>query len=376
VPIATTERFQRLRALGERMTSDPRSPFHVPGIAVVVARAGEEGQRVFLGTDAAGTPIQEHTRFPLASASKLATGVALLRLVDRQLIDLDAPLARYLPRAAAARDGVTIRTLLSHTSGLPLEIDSGRVAYDHSLTWAKLAAACADTPLSFEPRTRVQYSNVAYGLLGVVMERVSGTDFRALIEASVFEPLAISASLGRVVPTGLARIDGVDSPHVGTDLEPFNSEFSQQLVMPWSGVVTTADGLLALLQVYAGGRPDLVRAETVAHARTNQAGDLGGGFGTTDAFIGFNRSRSITWARCPWGLAVEVRGEKRPHWTPATASPASFGQIGSSGCLAWCDPDLRVSWAVLAPRTTDNGWLLRHGAALGSAILQPADVVR
>ena len=108
----------------------------------------------------------------------------------------------------------------------------------------------------------------------------------------------------------------------------------------------------------------------------SQTQDLGGGFQTTDAFLGYNRSRAIAWPRCPWGLSVELRGDKRPHWTPSAAAPESFGQLGSSGCLAWCDPTRDVSWAILGTRTTDNGWMLRYAGAIGTAALQLASAGR
>jgi CubicO group peptidase (beta-lactamase class C family) len=215
----------------------------------------------------------------------------------------------------------------------------------------------------------VQYSNIAYGLLGIVIERATGLDYRSAIEGLVVEPLGAEAYVGRSGPRPHAMVMDVDSPFAGTDLEPFNSAFSQQLTMPWSHVYATADGLLAMLQVYAGHRPDLLHPATVAAARADQTHGLGGGFATADPFIGFNRSRSIAWPRCPWGLTVELRGDKRPHWTPGVAAPESFGQVGSSGCIAWHDPTRDVSWVMLGARTTDNGWILRYGGALGTAAL-------
>jgi beta-lactamase class C len=366
------QRSEQLTTLARRITGgDPKSPFSVPGLAVVIRRHDGSVYRAAAGTDAAGVPVRDDTLFPIASASKLAAGIAALGLVERGLLALDAPLAEYLPRAAAARDGVTIRRLLSHTSGLPIDVGP-RVAYRHGLAWPEIAAACLETPLDAPPGTRVQYSNVAYGLLGIVAEQVSGTDYRTLVRSTVFAPLGIEAYMAELPPRHQAVIGDVDSVHAGTDLAPFNSDFSRRVLLPWSQVTTTADGLLALLDVYAGARPDVLRPETVADARADQTEGLAGGYGTEDPFIGFNRSRSIAWAHCPWGLAVELRGAKRPHWTPPAASPGSFGQIGSSGCLAWCDPERGASWAFLAPRTTDSGWLLRHGAAIGNLALQAA----
>jgi hypothetical protein len=54
-------------------------------------------------------------------------------------------------------------------------------------------------------------------------------------------------------------------------------------------------------------------------------------------------------------------------------SPASFGHAGASGCLAWRDPERDLSWALIGTRTADSGWLLRHGSAIGAALLEAAD---
>jgi CubicO group peptidase (beta-lactamase class C family) len=75
----------------------------------------------------------------------------------------------------------------------------------------------------------------------------------------------------------------------------------------------------------------------------------------------------MEWPRCPWGLGVELRGDKTPHMAPPEASPASFGHGGASGAFVWCDPARGVSWAMLSTRTFLGWW--RDWAAIGSAVL-------
>lgn len=369
-------RSERLLALARRLTDNPELPFCVPGLAVVISRRGGTGDRLFVGVDGAGARIGEHTLFPIASASKLAMGLVVLHLAERGLIDLDDPLGRYLPHAVAAQSGVTLRALLSHTSGLPLDLDPALAPLTPMLDWAAVGEACLRTPLATAPGARVQYSNTAYGLLALVIEGVEGCDFKILLEKRVFAPLGVEAYIGRIPPRPPARVVDVDSPFVGTELEPYNSEFWCGLGTPWAGIYCTADGLMALLRAYVEPHADVVSATTIAEARRNQTGGLAGGFATTDPFLGFRGSRAIAWPDCPWGLAIELRGGKRPHWTSGSASAESFGQIGSSGCVAWCDPARGVSWVALAPRTTDNGWLLRHGPAISTVALEGETAAR
>jgi hypothetical protein len=101
---------------------------------------------------------------------------------------------------------------------------------------------------------------------------------------------------------------------------------------------------------------------------------VNGGFPSNDAFIAHHPSRPITWSPCPWGLAIELQGGKQPHWALPTL-PRSFGQIGSSGCLAWHDPESGVSWAFAGARTTESGWLVRHGARITQSALAAAEAL-
>lgn len=357
-----------LRRVAARITSgDPASPYYVPGLVVAVRRDVDGAVfRYATGTDGAGVPWDVHALYPIASASKLATGLVILRLVDAAALALDAPLSRYLPEAAAG--GATVRELLSHTSGLPLEIAPDAVPLDPPPTWTTIARACLATKQVVAPRTVVQYSNVAFGLLALAAERVAARPFASLVRGEVFAPLGIEAYFGEVPPRPVAYVAEVDSDYVGTSIEPYNSAYHHALALPWAGVRCTVEGLMTLMRASGGLTSPALLSPTLAEiVVTDAVGRLPGGFGTRDPFLFFRRSQSITWPVCAWGLSVEVRGDKRPHWTPPMADPRSYGQIGSSGCIAWYDPAKRVAWAAFGGRSTDGGWLLRHGAAVGMA---------
>jgi beta-lactamase class C len=360
---------EQLQALAKRMTDRPEQAFCVPGLSVLIAPEDGPVVSCLAGVDGEGHSIREDTLFPIASASKLALGLAVLQLVDRDAIALDEELRSYLPDAAAAEPGVTIRALLSHTSGLPLEYDLSLTRFDRGIGWQEIGRGCLGTRLATVPNSQVQYSNVAFALLALVIEKITGKDFKRVLEESVFEPLGIEAYIGRPLPRRPAVVVDINSDQVGTELEPYNSEFWFELGTPWAGIYTTAAGLMAMLLAYTKLEGGLLSAATAMEARRDQTGGLAGGFGTTDPFLGFRSSNAIRWEPCAWGLGVELKGTKRPHWSPPSAAPISFGQIGASGCLAWYDPAHRVGWVELAPRTTDNGWLLRHGSNLGKIAL-------
>ncbi len=329
------------------------------GIAVGIAHGDEAPEFLCAGTDAVGRVITERSLFPVASVTKLATALAVLRLIDAGQLALDDPLARHIPEAVAAGDwNVTLRRLLSHTSGLPMDPSGDSTSYAPGLDWPILADACIQTPLQQPPNTRVQYSNVGYGLLAVIVERETGYSFASALERLVLSPLGIEAYLSADLPRPPVALTGVRGRHAKTELEPFNSRFWRSLAMPWAGLLTTPAGALALVRAFAGYPDGFLTQSTREEATRNQNGELGGGF-----------VKPLVWKPCPWGLGAELRDRKLPHWAPIEAGATSFGHSGASGCVAWYDPPTATAWAILGSRTADSGWLVRRAPAIGSAIL-------
>lgn len=342
----------------EPLLAEILAAYRVPGGVILAARAGGPPESVVLGSDAAGQSLTIDSLFPVASLTKLATALAVLRLVQLDEVDLDALLSTYAPDAAAARPGVTIRNLLCHLGGLPLDVPPELAPYAAGLTWRKLAQACLRTPLETWPEQRVQYSNVGYGLLAIVVERQTAQSFHAALARLVLEPLGISAYLGVEPPRAVATLADIRDSAAGTPLAPFNSAFWRSLALPWAGLVTTPAGALALVQAYRAEASKLLLPAWAHLATENQCANLSGGF-----------APPLIWPTCWWGLGPDLRDEKTPHWTPSTASPHTFGHAGSSGSCVWHDPSVEVSWAILGARTADNGWLLRAGPRIGEAIL-------
>jgi CubicO group peptidase (beta-lactamase class C family) len=330
----------------------------VAGAVIAMARGDARPAFLVLGADEAGTPLAADTLFPVASITKLATALAALRLVAAGALELDAPAARYLPAMAAADPRVTVRRLLSHTGGLPVDLAPGAAPYAHGLSWPTLAAACLATPLSAEPGARVCYSNVGFGLLAIMVEQLVALPFPAALRELVLAPLGIEGYLGDS-PHPPARLGGRLGEHAGTDREPYNSAFWQGLALPWAGLLTTAAGALTLVRAFGGSPAGFLPPALCAVAIGDQTGGAPGG---TPGFL--------EWPRCPWGLGVELRGLKRPFYLPATASPGSYGHAGASGSLAYADPVAGVAWAMLSTRTLPGWWL--RWPAVGAAILAAA----
>ena len=149
-------------------------------------------------------PVDAATTMMAYSMSKTITAVAALQLVEAGKVGLDDPVDRYVdswPYGAS----VTIRQLISHTSGIPNPIPlrwvhpaARQASFDEN---GALVAVLHDHPrLSFEPGTRYAYSNIGYWLLGKVVERASGETFPVYVSQHILRPLAIAPrELGYVV---------------------------------------------------------------------------------------------------------------------------------------------------------------------------------
>lgn len=127
------------------------------------------------------TPLSTDTRFRIASLSKQFTQAAIGRLIDADLVSLDAPLAEYLPAFPNAEQ-ITLRQLLDHTSGVPHTNNLTWMDMRAALTLDQIVAGLSEEPLAFEPGTDHAYSNGGYALLAAVMEAITGRTFEYYID--------------------------------------------------------------------------------------------------------------------------------------------------------------------------------------------------
>ena len=203
-------------------------------------------------------PNHSDTRFNLASMGKMFTAVAIMQLVQANKISLDELVGKYLPDYPdkAVRDSVTIRELLSHTSGLGnfwAALD--KVAFQHYRSLADYLPLMTGQPLLFPPGKRFLYSNTGYMVLGMVIEKVSGTTYFDYVTQHVFLPAGMTHSgfpaLDEVNPdiaTGYSR--STEQPGIW-----LNNNYTGVISgLPAGGCYSTADDLLSFSQALTSGR--------------------------------------------------------------------------------------------------------------------------
>lgn len=155
-----------------------------PGLAVGVTREGRllYEQANGLANVELQVPMTPSTVVQLSSSSKMFTGVAALVFAHEGLLDLDAPARRYLPELPETWSEVTVRHLLTHTSGLPEVLECETDSRDEA--WA----CVTERPVPNAPGERFRYNQTNYFLALEILERLSGQAFPDLVQERVFTP--------------------------------------------------------------------------------------------------------------------------------------------------------------------------------------------
>jgi CubicO group peptidase (beta-lactamase class C family) len=171
---------------------------HIPGLALAVARHGKivKVRGYGVANLEHDVPVTPDTVFELASVTKQFTASAIMLLVEEGKVQLDDPVAWHLLRAPETWKAITVRHLLTHTSGLPgltggfkaLWPGGARMRY----TTAQMFDAAIKDELSFAAGERYQYSDVGYFLLGMIIEAVSGQRYRDFLDERFFKPLGMT----------------------------------------------------------------------------------------------------------------------------------------------------------------------------------------
>jgi CubicO group peptidase (beta-lactamase class C family) len=167
----------------------------VPGLAVAVVRGGEvlSAKGYGLANVEHSVPVTADTIFQSGSLGKMFTSAGVMLLVEDGKIALADPVAKFLADAPAAWQAVTVRHLLTHTSGIP-DYTNGPLDLRKDYTEEQLAALTFGAKLEFEPGAQFKYSNTGYLLLGMVIRKASGTFYGDVLAERVFKPLGMNTT--------------------------------------------------------------------------------------------------------------------------------------------------------------------------------------
>ncbi len=229
------------------------------------------------------TPATAETVYRIGSVTKQMTAALILQLVEQGKIRLDDELTKFLPDYPTQGRRITIHHLLTHTSGIRNFTSLGPRYSAFSrldLTEDQLIAEFAKEPFDFEPGAQYRYNNSAYFLLGVIIGKVTGTPYPALVESVLFSPLGLGSSSychnSRLIPK---RAQGylVDQGVVVND-----HPISMNIPGGAGALCSTVLDLLAWQRALDGGRvlgPEQLTAMRTGHVKSGASGQYGYGVG-------------------------------------------------------------------------------------------------
>jgi CubicO group peptidase (beta-lactamase class C family) len=324
-----------------------------PGCSLAVTLGGELIAHKALGRftyNPTAPAVTIENIFDLASVTKVVatTGLAMV-LYERGLLDLDAPLTAIVPEFATnepRRQQVTLRMLLTHSSGLP--------AYEKLFLCAKtrdeLMAAAFTTELTADPGTRAEYSDLGFIILGIALERLADEPLDAFCQREIFGPLGMSHTAfnppktwrDQIVPT--ADECGADTPVRQPADAPsaLRSAFRGRIIQGevqdenasvlggvagHAGLFSTAEDVAAFAHTMLNAGRPILRPETIELFTRRESSPAG-------------TSRALGWD------TPSAPSQSGKHF-----SPRSFGHLGYTGTSLWIDPDRQLSITLLTNRT-------------------------
>jgi D-alanyl-D-alanine carboxypeptidase len=169
---------------------------HAPGLSVAVIRGRDTLMMAGFGLAdrAAGKQATPATIYEIGSITKQFTSASIMRLVDQHKLSIDDELPKYLPQIPLHGNRVTIRNLLTHTSGIHsyTEVPAWQPHWGDDLAPDSIMGFVAKDTFDFAPGTRYKYDNSGYVLLGMVIEKVSGQTYAKFLENEIFKPLELT----------------------------------------------------------------------------------------------------------------------------------------------------------------------------------------
>jgi CubicO group peptidase (beta-lactamase class C family) len=190
----------------------------IPGLALKITQPGKETKTAAYGFAnlELGVPVTPETVFEIGSVTKQFTAACIMLLVEQGKISLDDPINRYLQNTPASWNGITIRHLLTHTSGIKNYTALDGFELSRHLTQAQFIAQLGAVPTVFPPGEKFSYSNSGYNLLGYIVENVSGNKYWEFLSEKILGPLAMTATTNRE-PSRIMKLRAA-----GYDLDPTN----------------------------------------------------------------------------------------------------------------------------------------------------------
>ncbi len=315
----------------------------MPGAVVLVARHGRVVLHQAMGAKESGKDaMTKETLFDLESNTKvLATAISYMLLVERRVVSLSDPIAKFLPNFATnGKEHVTLRDMLRYSSGLPIDINlPGAPNLADVPSPSALWTLMEETPLEYPTGTKVEYSDLTYRLLGHTFEAITGQNLQQFAKANVWSKLGMTRTTYNPLDNGFTVSDtaatgpGSWNLRIGTIRGVVEDDFDWVMggIVGCDGLFSTARDIAVFLQMilndgsYGGAKivsPSTVRTMTADQtAQVNETVDV-------------DPISNLLFTHKGYGWEL---------WTHRFSSggmrltPGSFGKAGGAGTFFWVD---------------------------------------
>ena len=196
---------------------------HIPGAAVAVVRNGRVVRMKGYGVASLefGVPVTTETVFEIGSVSKQMTAAGIMLLVQDGKVNLDERISKYLPNTPEAWKDVTVRHLLTHTSGIKSYTGLDGFDLSQRMSMADFIKKLSPYPLEFIPGEKSIYSNSGFNLLAYIIETQGGKKYFDFMRERIFIPLGMTKTADRdpqfVIPLRANGYEWRDNRHNGRD---------------------------------------------------------------------------------------------------------------------------------------------------------------
>lgn len=282
--------------------------------------------------------------FLLGSITKPLTAAAVMILADGGALKLSDPAVKYLPEFnEGARRDITLEQLLTHTSGLPDQLENNNGLRARHASLSEFVKAAVRTPLLFKPGTKYHYQSMGILLAAEIVERVSGMALPKFLQQHLFTPLSMSRSVLGLGAHAKSEMVPMQTEHAAPEAgagDPsarswdWNSDYWRNLAAPWGGAHSSAADVAAFLRSFLHPDGRVLRKETVRLMVRDHTPNL-------------EAHRGIGFMSGPIGLGKGC-------------SAGAFGHSGSTGTLAWADPATDTSFVLLTslPKNVSGALLI------------------
>ncbi len=328
--------YARIESFLDQLVADGRTP----GAGLAIAVRGNPVFERYAGAARTGVKAGPETIWPVASISKLYTAAAIMRMIEQGRLTLGLRVSEVIPEFHGdGRDEITLRQLLTHTSGLPYESAQHEERLASSTPVESMIDEVYAVDLEFAPGTRQKYSDFGYALAGRMAARVAGRSFETLVREEVLEPAGLQRTWLPApveIHDRVAHVDGTIGRTPETAM--YNSAYGLGLAHPAFGAVASLSDLLRFGLLFD------------PHAASWFVSRAGLAVMTTDQTCSDDPGDSVIEPEGvihPWGIGFML---KERAASPELVSRGSYGHGGATGCYLWIDPLYEVTIAFVSNR--------------------------